>query len=296
MDAAFYAYLPNRSVFRISGADTHSFLDGLFTVDSPKSGETMVFGGLLTPQGKIMFEFFMTPDADDVLIDIANEQAAAFKTRLSMYQLRANVEITEEKMGVCAFWGDELPEVPDMLVFDDPRLASLGKRALLSDEDDPATAGYTLATIEAYHAHRISQQIPEGGIDYAIGDTFPHDACYDQFSAVDFKKGCYVGQEVVSRMQHRSTARKRIMGLKLSNGSVEADTQLTVDGRGIGALGSSAETPEGNFAIALLRIDKASDAIADGKTIMAGTAEAEVIKPDWASFDWPVTKGSGEAA
>ena len=294
MGHSSFAILSDRTVFRVSGADTHHCLDGLATVDAPRSGEAARFGALLSPQGKILFEFFMVADGDDVFLDTPAELSEAFLKRLSMYKLRANVGVTDVSnvLDVAVFWKGEAPEGPDMIVFSDPRAPGLGARALLTKAEDPGAAGFAKATEADYHAHRIALAVPEGGKDYPFGDTFPHDADYDQLGAVDFKKGCFVGQEVVSRMEHRGTARKRVVGISFDGAAPAADAAVVAGEKTIGTIGSTA----GGRGLAMVRLDRAARAVADGGAITADGVTLTLVKPEWARFDWPPSSGSGEAA
>ena len=132
-----------------------------------------------------------------------------------------------------------------------------------------------------YHAHRISLAVPDGGQDYAYGDTFPHEACYDLLHGIDFRKGCFVGQEVVSRMQHRGTARKRILHLSASSELPPIGTEILADDKPIGILGSSSNTE----AIALIRLDRAARALENNHEITAGQIAISLEKPSWADYE-----------
>jgi folate-binding protein YgfZ len=138
-----------------------------------------------------------------------------------------------------------------------------------------------MASEAEYDAHRIGLGVPEGGIDFAFGDAFPHDADMDQLGGVDFDKGCYVGQEVVSRMEHRGTARRRIV---LAEGvGLTARTEITAAGKPIGQLTSTAA----ERGLALVRLDRAKEAMDQGQPILAGAASLTLALPPWARFTWP---------
>ena len=205
--------LPSRAVLRIGGADARKFLQGLVTNDIDKAqGGAAVHTGLLSPQGKILFDFFAVPDGDGFLIDVAEDKAAELMKRLGFYRLRAAVEIAAApSLAVAAAWGGP-PRLPEgAIAYADPRLPELGFRLLVPKATNAADLGCEPSGEVDYHALRIRLGVPEGGRDYAFGDAFPHEALFDQLNGVDFAKGCYVGQEVVSRMEHRGTARKRIV-------------------------------------------------------------------------------------
>jgi folate-binding Fe-S cluster repair protein YgfZ len=184
--------LEERAVLRVSGPDARKFLQGLITNDIAKAeGGRAVHAGLLLPQGKILFDFFVVPDGDSLLIDVARHKAEELLKRLGFYRLRAQVEIALEPwLAVAAVWGD-VPEAPEgAVVYADPRLAALGYRLLVPADTDAADLGCEPASEDDYHALRIELGVPEGGRDYAFGDAFPHEALFDDLNGVDFAKGC----------------------------------------------------------------------------------------------------------
>ena len=146
-----------------------------------------------------------------------------------------------------------------------------------------------VADAGAYDAHRIRLGIPEGGRDFIYGDTFPHEADMDQLAGVDFHKGCYVGQEVVSRMQHRGTARTRVIPIAFPDFPPMEGLDVTAGDKTIGVMGSAAE----GHGLAKLRLDRVADALAAGEPITAGGIAISPRKPDWARFDWPEEAAAG---
>ena len=134
-----------------------------------------------------------------------------------------------------------------------------------------------------YDAHRIALGMPAGGRDFAFGDAFPHEALMDQFGGVDFTKGCYVGQEVVSRMQHRGTARKRLIRIIGENDLPEAGSEILFDGKACGVLASHA----GKEGLAMVRIDRVSPQADGSVPVMASTQPATLRLQDWVGFTWP---------
>src|SRR5262249_48251455 len=157
------------------------------------------------------------PDGEGYLLDVAKAQDEALRQRLGFYRLRADVAIEAETgLKLAAAWGDLDPATPpaSARAFADPRLPAMGYRLPPPAPASVAALGCGVVGEDAYHAHRIAECVPEGGRDYSFGEAFPHDALFDQLGGVDFAKGCFVGQEVVSRMQHRGTARKRIVGVE----------------------------------------------------------------------------------
>ncbi len=277
------AELADRAALRVSGADAEKFLQGLLTNDLGKVNEACaIHAGLLSPQGKILFDVFVVrQNADSFLLEARKASLAALSKRLSFYRLRAAVEISETPpFRIVAAWGGAPNRPEGAVAFPDPRLSDLGMRVLLP-EGVPMDALLCTGTTEnAYHAHRIALGVPEGGRDYPLGDTFPHEALFDQLNGVDFEKGCFVGQEVVSRMEHRGTARKRVVPVD-AQGPLQPGAEITAGEISIGAVGSV----DGAHGLALLRLDRAKDAISKGTPLTAGDEILTLRQPAFASFD-----------
>jgi folate-binding protein YgfZ len=280
--------LPSRAVLRVRGGDAGKFLQGLITNDIGKAqGSGAFHAGLLSPQGKILFDFFVVEHGDEFLLDVAQDKAAELMQRLNFYRLRAQVEIAEEPvLAVAAVWGGSPRPVEGAIIFTDPRLAELGFRMLLPKGTDLATLGCEAQPEADYHLFRIGLGVPEGGRDYAFSEAFPHEALFDQLNGVDFAKGCYVGQEVVSRMEHRGTARKRIVPVEGDAALPASGTSIEADGVPIGTLGSVS----GASGLALIRLDRAEAALARGKSLTAGGIKIALRRPSFARFAVPVAE------
>lgn len=278
MTAAKIALLPDRGVVSVTGADAGKFLDGLITNDlGLLSSQGAIFAGLLSPQGKVLFDFFVMKDGDGYLLDTARDMAGDLVKRLTMYKLRASVTLEDRSANtaILALWGPS-PASFIREVYPDPRCHGLGVRAhslsQWASDDALATNGQD-ATADDYHAHRISLGIPEGGRDYVFGDTFPHEALFDQLHGVSFTKGCYVGQEIVARMEHRGTARRRIVRVRGEAPLPPVGTQIEAAGVTLGVMGTSAE----GTGLAMLRLDRVAEFQAKGVALTAGGA---TIVPD----------------
>ena len=297
------ALLPDRGVVKVAGDDARKFLHGLVTADvlDLKPGEAR-FCALLTPQGKIIVDFLLTEasaaSGGGFFLDVERAHVAALVAKLNLYKLRAKViaEDLSEVLGVLAAWnGNSHPrslrranEAADDigLGYEDPRLAALGLRVMLPPHRAAAVAtalGAERVDASAYEAHRIALGIPRGGLDYGYGDAFPHEADMDQLGGVDFHKGCYVGQEVVSRMEHRGTARTRAVPVRYDGGPPEHGAQIVAGDRALGTMGSAAA----GHGIALLRLDRVADALSGGEALTAGGVPIQPIKPEWARFAFP---------
>ncbi len=275
--------LPDRAVFKISGSQAKTFLQGLVTADLEKLEDGQAsHAGLLTPQGKIMFDFFCLAQEDGWLIDCAAGQIDDIVKRLTFYKLRADVSLKKlDTLAVAASWGEKPKAPDDVICYDDPRLAEMGQRLI-----GPTAMLSALAnqTEQSYLLHRISHGVPDT-IDIGSSQTFPHEANFDQLGGVSFTKGCYVGQEVVSRMQHRGTARSRIIPVELG-GQLAAELkdderEISANSKKIGQMLSVV----GNQGLAIVRLDRAKKALEEGHSITVGDVPIAIKKPQWAKFE-----------
>jgi folate-binding protein YgfZ len=298
------AFLSDRGVAKVAGDDARKFLHGLVTADvlNLKPGEAR-FCALLTPQGKIIVDFLLTeaPAAQGggFFLDLDRTQIATLVAKLNLYKLRAKViaEDLSDVLGVLAVWnGSSAPANETAsgigLSYKDPRLPALGCRVMLPPHRAQAAAaalGAAFVDASAYEAHRIALGIPRGGVDYAYGDAFPHEADMDQLGGVDFQKGCYIGQEVVSRMEHRGTARTRAVPVRFQGDAPQRGAQVVAGDRLLGTMGSTAA----GHGIALLRLDRVADALSGGDALTASGVPLRPIKPEWARFAFP---GESKAA
>ena len=292
------ALLSDRGVVKVTGEDARRFLHGLVTADvnALAPGQAR-YAALLTPQGKIIADFIMTEaaaaDGGGFFLDCPRALDPALIEKLTFYRLRAKVGIEDlsGKLGVMAVWeGTGATECG--LLYPDPRLPALGLRCILPPEladDAAAELGAALVDAAAYDSHRIALGVPRGGQDFSYGDAFPHEADMDQLGGVDFSKGCYIGQEVVSRVEHRGIARRRIVPVAYDGFAPEAGMEVMAGDRNVGTLGSSA----GGRGLAMLRLDRAEDAVAAGTPLTAGGLPLRIVKPEWARFVFP---GEAKAA
>ncbi len=294
------ALLPDRGVVKVMGADARPFLNGLLTADIGKmSPESPRFAALLTPQGKIIVDCIVAEapagDGGGFFLDCPRALGPDLVAKLNFYKLRAKVSVEDlsEGLGVLAIW-DGAGNSEYGLSYPDPRLPELGRRMLLPPHlarEAAAELGAELTEASAYEAHRIALGVPRGGLDFVYGDAFPHEADMDQLNGVDFAKGCYVGQEVVSRIEHRGSARKRIVPVLAEASAPEAGMAVMAGGKQIGIMGSGA----GAQGLAMLRLDYMSDAQASGTALVAGGVTIRARKPPWARFAWPGETRPGAA-
>jgi hypothetical protein len=285
------ALLADRSVIRVAGDDARRFLHGLLTADIANlSPESPRYAALLTPQGKIVADFIVTAakDADGpgFLLDCPRAVAPTLLQRLNFYKLRSRVTVEDlsDRLGVLALWDGG--NAAHARAYRDPRLPALGWRLIMP----PQSVAAAVAELKAkpvdpadYEAHRVALGIPSGGADFAYGDAFPHEADMDQLGGVDFDKGCYVGQEVVSRVEHRATARSRVVPVAFEGGVPASGAAVTAGEKQIGRIGSVAA----GRGLAMLRLDRVADAMAATQPLRAGGVGIRPVRPDWAKFAFP---------
>ena len=236
-----------RRLYRLTGADARHFLQGLTTNDLKGIDSGLVYTAMLTPQGKYIADFFLTADGDGILLDVDADLGPALVQRLSMYKLRADVQITEAALQLSRGTG---PAPAGALP--DPRHPALGWRAYGSEAGDDGTD---------WDALRVAHCIPETGIELTH-DSYILEAGFERLHGVDFRKGCYVGQEVTARMKHKTELRKGLVRVAVT-GAAPVGTEITADGKPAGTL----YTQSGGFGIAYLRLDRATG------PMQAGTAE-----------------------
>jgi len=270
------AYLDDRAVLAISGPQARDFLQGLVTNDvvnglAPGTG---LYTGLLSPQGKILFDFLLTEGEGALLLDVARDRSDALLKKLKMYRLRAKIEIeARDQLGVYVNLRGHpdnrvVPYADRAVSFADPRLPALGTRSIGARAEMPAN----LPGPHGYHQHRLALGVPEAG-DLGSEKIFALDAGLAELNGVSFTKGCYVGQELTSRMKHRATSRKRLM-------TVTADAPLPASGpvaKGGAEIGELIST-HGNIAFALIRLDRLEEGQGD---VTAAQIPVALHKPAW---------------
>ncbi|WP_244299169.1 YgfZ/GcvT domain-containing protein [Roseibium aquae] len=300
MNQPVFAVLDNRGLLHVSGEQAHSFLQNLVTCDVDQVAATGAgFGALLTPQGKIQFDFLVVKTAEGYLLDTPAPLVADLKKRLTFYKLRAKVALDDVtgSTQVVAVWRGKADGADGVHVIEDPRFEALGQRLYGPAETIEALlaqGGAKDAGIEGYERHRIGYGVPQSVADFGMGEIFPHDADMDDLNGVSFTKGCYVGQEVVSRVHHRGTARKRFVSVTSKTPLPDPGTAIETGGKAIGALGSSTRTGDGFKGLALLRLDKAGAALEKGASITCGQESVAIELPGWARFGWPAQETAAD--
>ena len=265
----FLTRLPGRAVIAITGPEARSFLERVISNGpAPQPGRAQ-FSSLLTPQGKLLADFILFDAGEGgLLVDAPESEAQPLARRLTMYKLRSDAEIVlREDLAVIAAAGPREGELETIAIAaaPDPRASALGRRAI-------APAGGPEDEIEAYHAARIAAGVAEFGPDYAANAVFSTDVNHDLMGGVDYKKGCFVGQEVASRMRRKGGVRKRTVRLSLA-AAVEPGAPVTAGDTPLGEVTSWA----GGVALARLRTDRARSALDAGETITAGGEQVRLI-------------------
>ncbi len=276
--------LDDRAIVSVAGKDAEDLLQGLITTDlDALTRDEARPGALLTPQGKILFDFMISRDGDGFRLETAADQAEALLKRLTMYKLRSAVTLSLDAA------------TPTIIAFDEPqaggyrdhRFEKAGAAVFRSygEAETDATSAGDLDQL------RIISGIAVSGPDYALQDAFPHDVLMDKNGALSFRKGCYVGQEVVSRMQHRGTPRRRVVIVAGASTLPPSGTAITAEGKSIGTLG----TVRGASALAIVRIDKAGEAMANGVELLAGDVPVTLTLPEWTGLSFPTTADEASA-
>ncbi|MCP4316828.1 MAG: folate-binding protein YgfZ [Hyphomicrobiales bacterium] len=277
--------LEYRALVAIGGEDAQSLLQDVISCGVEDLPDGMARpGALLTPQGKIMFAFLLSRDGTNrFLFDMTRGRTTAFMQRMTMYRLRAkaDIELVEDQM-VHAAWDCE--REPGFLRDDRFRDNATVFRFYGQFRTETAS-------LAEYNSLRVTNGVAEAEVDYALSDVFPHDVLMDLNGGISFKKGCFVGQEVVSRMQHRGTARKRVVILSADAPLPASGTALTSAGRTIGTIG----TVTGTKALALARTDRISAAVAANELLMAGDIPVTAILPAWTGLEMPVVDAAKES-
>ncbi len=273
----------DRAVVRVAGPDAEKLLRDTLTgrIDDAMGLEGR-WTALLSPQGKVLAEGLVTFAAGAYWFDLPRAAAPDFIKRMSLYRLRAKAEIADASADHVVWWTDDAhagaPPVPDAIAYLDTRTIGLGTRYIVPRADVvPIAAGSV-----AFEAARIGHGIPEMGADFPPGEVFAHDIGLDILNGIDFVKGCYVGQEVVSRMKHRGTARRRpviVSGAALTPGAA-----IVASGRESGTVGAVHE----GRAVAIVRLDR----IADPSAVTVGDAPATLALPAWATYAFGESAGA----
>lgn len=290
----FYLVLEDRGLLSLGGEDRSTFLQGLISNDITKvAADRAVYASLLTAQGRFLHDFFIAESNGAYIIDAEAARLDDLRRRLMLYRLRSKVTIAplEGQVVVALFGNGALPalglnETPGRvasftggLAYVDPRLAGMGARAILPGErlEAVAAAGFAASDRVAYDRLRLSLGVPDGSRDLPVEKALLLENGFDELNGVDWKKGCYVGQEVTARMKYRALVRKRLLPVRLEGGLPEPGTPVVLDGEEAGEMRSAAD----GWGLALLRLDVVEKAEREGRSLSAGSASVTPLRPPW---------------
>jgi folate-binding protein YgfZ len=291
MADASFALLDDRGILAVSGPDRRPFLQGLVSNDVDKVSPTASrYAALLTAQGKYLHDFMMVEASESIWLDAEAARLGDLKRRLSMYRLRARVSLDERSdLAVAAIFGAGeaailgLPSEPGAarpfgtgVVFIDPRLASLGARAILPRENARAAladAGIAETSFDIYDRLRLSLGIPDGSRDLVLEKSILLESGFDELNGVDWQKGCYIGQELTARTRYRGLVKRRLTPVRIEGPAPPPGAAVTADGREIGEMRSSRD----GLGLALLRIEP----VREGKVLVAGESILVPVTPAW---------------
>ena len=291
MADASFVLLEDRGILAVSGPDRRPFLQGLVSNDVDKvSPSAARYAAFLTAQGKYLHDFMMVEAGESIWLDAEAARLGDLKRRLSMYRLRARVSLDERSdLAVAAIFGAGeaailgLPSEPGAarplgsgVAFVDPRLASLGARAILPRENARAVladAGIAEAGFDIYDRLRLSLGIPDGSRDLVLEKSILLESGFDELNGVDWQKGCYIGQELTARTRYRGLVKKRLTPVRIEGPAPPSGAAVTADGREIGEMRSS----RGGLGLALLRIEP----VREGKILAAGQSILVPVRPAW---------------
>ncbi len=278
MSAPFFSLIPHRSVIAVGGADRVEFLQGLISNDTTKVAPgRAVWAALLTPQGRFLNDMFVADGGDDtLLLETERERAPALAKKFSLYKLRSKVTVEDRSaaMEVAVVFGtgaERALEIDGAIAFVDPRLAELGVRVLAPAGTVAAllsARGITAAPLDDYDALRLSLGVPDGSRDLPVEKALLLESGFDELNGVDWKKGCYMGQELTARTKYRALVRKRLFPVSVEGALPAPGTSVYLDGKEVGELRSGS----GRRALALLQAEAArgpGPLLADGVQLIA---------------------------
>lgn len=289
-----YTVLPARGVIEVAGEDRVAFLQGLVSNDVAKvSPRCAIYAALLTAQGRYLFDFFIVARGDALYLDGEESRLAELLKRLAIYKLRAKVTLGDAsaRFAIAAAWGDGTSAALDLsgagtakefaggIAYLDPRLEALGARFLLPRDSGSAaieSAGFARTDEAAYDRHRLARGVPDGTRDLPPEKALPMESGFDELNAIDWQKGCYMGQELTARMKHRALVKKRLLPVAIEGATPAPGTAIMLEGNEAGELHSGRD----GRALALLRLD-AVEAAANGAVLLAEGARVTPQKPGW---------------
>ena len=296
MNDAHYTSLTNRGILSVSGIDSLAFLQGIVTNDVERvSSSHSIYAAILSPQGKYLSDFFIVKFGSGFLLDCPANQINELTKRLSTYRLRAKVDIEDQSkiynvisvIGKKAHSDTGLSEIPgktvpfsEGMVFVDPRLIELGIRAILpttSTQKFLNKFGYSAESMASYKAAQFSLGVPDGGDDKILKQAFPLEVGFDELNAISFDKGCYIGQEVTTRMKIRKLVKKRLVPMVFSGSAPKPGSTIRKQDMRAGQIFAAS----GGAGRAMLRLEILDQVLNEGTKLVAEETTLKVRKPSW---------------
>lgn len=285
--------LPERGVLSVSGEDTRKFLQGLISNDTARVAPgTAVYAALLTAQGKYLHDFFLVQIGEALFLDCEADRRADLAKRLRMYKLRSKVELQDvtDRFAVYALPGEAVPGLGEVAgsareldggsLYVDPRHAGIGARALLQRDTAAATLaglGATEGDRAAFEQLRLTLGLPDGSRDLVVEKSILLENGFDELNGVDWKKGCYIGQELTARTKYRGLVKKRLMPVRIDGPAPEPGAPILLGDKEAGEMRSAGN----GMGLAVMRLEFLEKQAAEGGAFMAGAATLTPIKPDW---------------
>jgi len=276
------SHLSDRGLLGLSGPDAKTFLQTMVTCSLNALGpETPLYGAHLTGQGRFLYDFIIIETPSHILLDVHKGALMPLAKALHSYQVQNKVEYDDlsEDYSIYASFCDGIAEEhpKNTIIFTDPRLKSLGKRLYIPTNENKPTPTEPL---EAYNTHRIALGVPDGSVDATHGKTIANELCLADLGGIDYKKGCYVGQELTARTHFRTQPKKRLMQVTFTGTAPPVGTPIKRGNLEVGTLYSTNAQGQG---IAIIRLSEA----AKGDPLMAESIELTAQKPDWATYPYP---------
>lgn len=277
-------HLSHRGVLEIQGKDNTSFLQGLISNDiNEVTPEHAIYATLLSPQGRFLYDFFITEKEESYFLDVEAERISDLVKKLNLYKLRSSVTLTlRPDLQVFALWGDNVPQTLGLEetrgkarlgVFMDPRLIELGARAI----GEAPSSDFEEASLQAYHRHRLMLGVPEGGQDLIPEKSILLESGLDELNAISWTKGCYIGQELTTRTKFLGLVRKRLFPVKIEGNAPAFGAEIFLDEAPVGVMRSHAE----GYGLALLRLELLKG---QESSLQCGEAILKPYTPFWMSI------------
>jgi len=287
-----FSQLNSRGIIKISGPDKREFLQGLVSGDvNNVTANNAIWSAFLSPQGKYLYDFFVGEIDGSLALDCERERLGSFLKKLSMFKLKARVEISDEtnNLSVLAAWGNGYENAIGTnsspgastqfgggIAFVDPRSEKIGARIIAPEQtavDALIAAGFTHADIGPYNRLRIALGLPDGSRDMTVDRALLLENGFEELGGVSFEKGCYIGQEVTARTRYRGLVKKRLVPVSIDGPTPEPGTPIICDEREVGEMKSS----EADMGLALIRVENLNDK----NPLIANGASLKPIIPDW---------------